>query len=140
MKKCTFFLHLFYIYNVLVRMLQYQKKTSNFFLPLKTWQKCSQTLTHNQSKFFSILQIGPKPAQISNIFHRNFPPWDFLVVCMYFVSIEPEVQILKVIETHPCMSGLLTKTKLIYGIYFFWSVLLSESTNDGIEIACSNFI
>ena len=26
---------------------------------------------------------------------------------MNFVCIEPEVQILKVIETHPCMSGLL---------------------------------
>ena len=32
--------------------------------------------------FFSVLPTGPKPAQISNIFHRNLPPRDFSIMTL----------------------------------------------------------
>ena len=32
--------------------------------------------------FFSVLTTGPKPAQISNIFHRNLPPHDFSIMTL----------------------------------------------------------
>jgi hypothetical protein len=32
--------------------------------------------------FFSVLPTGPKPAQISNIFHRNPSPRDFSIMTL----------------------------------------------------------
>ena len=38
---------------------------------------------HNHPQFFfSVLTTGPKPAQISNIFHRNLPPHDFSIMTL----------------------------------------------------------
>ena len=58
------------------------KKKINFFIPLKTLKKRSQKLLMIGPIFFSVLPTGPKPAQISNIFHRNLPPCDFSIMTL----------------------------------------------------------
>ena len=39
---------------------------------------------HNRHRpFFSVLLIGPNPAQISILFHKNLPPRDFSIMTLY---------------------------------------------------------
>ena len=39
-------------------------------------------VAHNRPNFFSVLPTGPKPAQISDIFHRKLPPRDFSIMTL----------------------------------------------------------
>ena len=61
----------------------YLKKIKLFFAP-ENIKKTLSKVAHNWSTmFFSALLTGPKPAQISDIFHRNLPPRDFSIITLH---------------------------------------------------------
>ena len=58
------------------------KNIKLFFAP-ENMKKTLSKVAHNRPKlFFSVLPTGPKPAQISDIFHRNLPPRDFSIMTL----------------------------------------------------------
>ena len=57
-------------------------KEKCFFAP-ENIKKTLTKVAHNRPKFFfSVLLTHPKPAQISNIFHRNPLPCDFIIMTL----------------------------------------------------------
>ena len=66
----------------------FEKNLNKKILPMKT----SSKVAHNWPNFFLVLPTGPKPAQISNIFHRNLPPPDFYIMTLrVWIIIDPRI-------------------------------------------------
>ena len=54
-------------------------------------KKTLSKVGHNQPKiYFSVLPTGPKPAQISDIFHRNLPPCYFSIMTLLICTCQME--------------------------------------------------
>ena len=69
--------------NLQFSHLHFMQLFSVLFFASENMKKTLSKVAHNRPKFFlSVLPTGSKPAQISDLFHRNLPPRDFSIMTL----------------------------------------------------------